>query len=139
MTGSHLTSRPRVLVVEDDQKLALLLCRALREENLEPDATHDGKTALGRLSTVPYEAVLLDVGLPGISGLQVCAALRRAGSSIPVIMLSARDGVDDVEDGRRAGATDYFLKPFSVGELTTRLDDLIRAGNGPHGRLIGAP
>ena len=112
--------------MEDDEKLAQLLCRVLRDVRLDSDAAHDGPTALCKLSAARYEAMLLDVGLPGISGLEVCAALRRSGSSIPVIILSARDSVEDVEEGRRAGATDYFVKPFSVEELTARLNDLIR-------------
>ena len=135
---THDMPRRRVLVVEDNEKLALLLCRALGEDDFEPEAAFDGLTAICRLSTAPYEAVLLDIGLPGLSGLEVCAALRRSGSTMPVLMVSARDGIDDVEQARRAGATDYFFKPFSLDELTARVEDLIRASSRSHGQLIDA-
>lgn len=138
MTFTRCASPPRVLVVEDDEKLAALLCRALRDDGLDPDAVFDGVTASRRLSEESFAAVVLDVGLPGISGVVVCAQLRRSSSSIPVIMLSAYDSVDDVEAGRRAGATDYLLKPFSLHDLTARLDDLIGTSADPHVQLIGA-
>jgi len=126
-----------VLVVEDDSKLATLLCRALHDAGLAADAVLDGETALARLGAGSFAAVVLDVGLPKLSGLDVCARLRADGSTIPVVMLSARDSVDDVDAGRRAGATDYLLKPFSVHELVQRLDDLIAGGAAPHGQLTG--
>lgn len=140
MTAFLTTSPPRVLVVEDDAKLATLLCRALHDDGLGAEVAFDGCTALRRLSTEPFAVVLLDVGLPGLSGLEVCARLRASGSSMPVIMLSARDSVDDVLAGRRAGATDYLLKPFSLHELSTRLGECVSASAsaGPHGQLIDA-
>lgn len=135
---THTTSSSRVLVVEDDEKLASLLCRALRDGGLHAESAFDGVTALRRLTTEPFAAALLDVGLPGLSGLEVCARLRQHGSPIPVIMVSARDSVDDVIAGRQAGATDYLLKPFSLHELTARLDDLVRATAASHAQLIQA-
>lgn len=127
-----------MLVVEDDEKLAALLCRALRDDGLVAEPAFDGFIALRRLATEPFAGVLLDVGLPGLGGLDVCARLRASGSTIPVIMLSARDSVDDVTAGRRAGATDYLLKPFSLHELTTRLGELLPPTDGPHRQLIDA-
>ena len=136
MPFTYTTPPPRVLVVEDDEKLAILLCRAFRDDGLLAEPVYDGVTALDRLCAEPFAAVLLDVGPPGLSGLEVCARLRRNGSTIPVIMLSARDGADDVVAGRRAGATDYFVKPFSLRDLAARLDDLVRAGGDPRGQLF---
>lgn len=136
MVSHSILPPPRVLVVEDEEKLSALLCRALRESGLDPEAALDGFTALRRLSADPFAAALLDVGLPGLSGLEVCARLRAAGSTMPLIMLSARDGIDDVLAGRRAGATDYLLKPFSLRDLTRCLDEVV--GAAPHGRLIDA-
>lgn len=138
MSFSSNIPLPRVLVVEDDRKLAALLCRALAQNGLDVESVLDGATALRRLGDTSFDAVILDVGLPLVSGLEVCARLRAAGSSIPVLMLSARDSTDDVDAGRRAGATDYLLKPFSLDELVQRLDDLIGDLARPHGQLIHA-
>ena len=125
----------RVLVVEDDEKLCALLCRALSDDGFRGEPAFDGLTALRRLSEEPFGAVLLDVGLPGMDGLEVCARLRASGSSMPVIVVSARGSVEDVFAGRRAGATDYLLKPFSLQELATRLHELTGSSE-PHRRLI---
>ena len=138
MNLTDTTSSYRVLVVEDDRKLAALLCRALRERGLDAQAAFDGVCALDRLAREPFVAVILDVGLPYLDGLEVCARVRASGSRVPVLMLSARDDVDDVLAGWRAGVTDYLLKPFSLDELIDRLDDLVRAAPASHGRLIGA-
>lgn len=138
MSSSSNIQPPQVLVVEDDRKLAALLCRALGQEGLAVECALDGATALRRLADTSFDAVVLDVGLPFVNGLDVCARLRAGGSSVPVLMLSARDSTDDVDAGRRAGATDYLLKPFSLEELVRRLDDLIADRAGPHGQLIAA-
>ena len=138
MLSSLPTPPSRVLVVEDDEKLAGLLCRALRGDGLAAESVGDGETALHRVAALPFAAVVLDVGLPGLSGLEVCARLRAGGTRIPIVMLSARDSTDDVDAGRRAGATDYLLKPFSLRELVQRLEDLLGAGTAPHGQLISA-
>lgn len=119
--------RPRVLVVEDDPKLSRLLCRALQVDGLDAHAVGDGLEALERLRDRPYNAVVLDLGLPGIDGLTVCTALRRHGSAVPVIILSARDDTADVESGIRAGATDYIVKPCNLGLLTSRVAALAGA------------
>lgn len=138
MRSPSPSSPPRVLVVEDDEKLAGLLCRALRGDGFVAESVGDGEAALDRAAVAPFAAVLLDIGLPRLSGLEVCARLRGGGVRIPIIILSARDSVDDVDAGRRAGATDYLLKPFSLRELVERLDDLIGTGAASHGQLIGA-
>lgn len=113
--------RPTVLVVEDDPKLSRLLCRALQIDGLDVHAVGDGLEALERLRDRPYGAVVLDLGLPGVDGLTVCTALRRHGSAVPVVILSARDDIDDVENGMRAGATDYIVKPCNLGLLASRV------------------
>lgn len=127
MTEADSETAPRVLVVEDDRKLAQLLCRALREEGFRAEPSFAGDAALRRLLEERFAAVVLDVGLPGLSGLAVCTTLRAAGSRIPVVMLSARGDPADVTAGRLAGASDYLLKPFSLQELRTRLYELVRA------------
>lgn len=124
-----------VLVVEDDEKLAGLLCRVLADLGLRLSVAFDGETALRAASQAPYDLVVLDVGLPGISGIEVCAQLRAGGQDVPVLMLSARDGVDDVLAGKRAGAADYLVKPFSIAELSARVHELINA-RAPHRTLI---
>lgn len=124
--------------MDDDEQLAALLCRALRGFGLDPDVAFDGVTAIRRLSNEPFAATLLDVCLPGVSGLEVCRRLRASGSTIPVIMLSARDSIEDVAAGREAGASDYLLKPFSLADLAQRLDDLLGTSSHPHGHLIDA-
>jgi DNA-binding response OmpR family regulator len=137
MTTSHPPAR--VLVVEDDEKLAALLRRALAEDGLQTMVAFDGASALDRALEEPFDALLLDVGLPRLSGLEMCARLRDAGRDIPVVMLSARDSVDDCLDGRGTGAVDYIIKPFSVAEVTARLHEVIAAAlAGPHGQLIDA-
>lgn len=127
-----------MLVVEDDHELAALRSRALTQDGMAVDAVLDGATALSRLAATSFDAVVLDVGLPCVNGLEVCARLRAAGSTVPVLMLSARDSTDDVDAGRRAGATDYLLKPFTLTELVGRLDDLIGDRTRPHDQLIDA-
>ena len=113
--------RPTVLVVEDDAKLSRLLCRALQLNGLDTHAVGDGFAALERLRDGSYGAVLLDLGLPGVDGVTVCTALRRQGRTLPVVMLSARDDIDDIEAGMHAGATDYIVKPCDLDSLCCRV------------------
>lgn len=135
MSDEAITTAPRVLVVEDDQKLAWLLCRALREEGLQAEPSFAGDVALRLLLEERFAAVVLDVGLPGLDGLAVCGALRSAGLTIPVIMLSARGDAEDVMQGRLAGASDYLLKPFSLTELSVRLNELVDMSAAPGPRV----
>lgn len=128
---------PRVLVVEDHQPLASLLCRALAEDGLLATGSLDGAAALQRALAEPFDALLVDIGLPRLSGLEVCASLRDAGYSIPVVILTARDGSEEYLAARQAGASDYFVKPFSIGEVSARLHELVAAHRGrAHGHLI---
>ena len=122
----------RVLVVEDEPKMAALLARGLREEGHAADVAGTGEDALWMARAVDYDAIVLDVMLPGIDGFETCRSLRGAEVWSPVLMLTARDAVDDRITGLDVGADDYLLKPFSFGELLARLRALVRRA--PHER-----
>jgi two-component system, OmpR family, response regulator len=115
-----------VLVVEDERKLAELLARGLREEGHAADLAGRGEEALWMANAVPYDAIVLDVMLPGLDGFDVCRRLRKDGVWSPVLMLTARDAIDDRVTGLDAGADDYLAKPFSFEELLARLRALAR-------------
>ena len=116
----------RVLVVEDETRMAGLLKRALQEEGHAVDVAADGREGLWLATENTYGAIVLDVMLPGLDGIGVCRRLREAGSWVPVLMLTARDGVGDRVRGLDAGADDYLVKPFSLLELAARLRALAR-------------
>jgi two-component system, OmpR family, response regulator len=118
----------RVLLVEDEVKMAGLLKRGLEEEGYSVDVAGGGREGEWLGSENPYDAVVLDVMLPDIDGFEVCRRLREAGCWSPVLMLTARDAVDDRVMGLDAGADDYLTKPFSFAELLARLRALIRRG-----------
>ncbi|MCL9762052.1 response regulator transcription factor [Frankia sp. AiPa1] len=128
----------RVLVVEDDERTAELLRRGLIEEGYGVDLAGDGVEALWRGSEVDYDAIVLDLMLPGLDGFEVCARLRARGRWAPVLMLTARVDVDDRIRGLDAGADDYLPKPFSFGELTARLRALVRRGSDPRPVILAA-
>ena len=116
----------RVLVVEDDVKMASLLRRGLVEEGLAADVARTGDDALWMAQATEYDAIVLDVMLPGADGFEVCRRLREAGRWSPVLMLTARDAVEDRVAGLDAGADDYLTKPFSFAELLARLRAIAR-------------
>jgi two-component system OmpR family response regulator len=116
----------RVLVVEDEKKLGELLGRGLREEGYATDVADRGEEALWMARAVPYDAIVLDVMLPGADGFEICERLRSDGIWTPVLMLTARDAVDDRVGGLDAGADDYLTKPFAFEELLARLRALTR-------------
>jgi two-component system OmpR family response regulator len=118
----------RILVVEDEVKMAGLLKRALEEEGYAVDVAGDGPEAVWLGTENPYDAIVLDVMLPGMDGFAVCRRLREAGRWSPVLMLTARDAVADRVAGLDAGADDYLTKPFSIAELLARIRALIRRG-----------
>ena len=120
----------RVLVVDDDRAVRDALRRALMLAGYEVEVAEDGHAALTQVDQVVPDAVVLDIGLPGIDGLDVCRTLRRDGNRVPVLMLTARDAVADRIDGLDAGADDYVVKPFDVGELKARLRALGRRAGG---------
>jgi two-component system response regulator MprA len=119
----------RILVVDDDRSVRDALRRALTLGGYEVDAVEDGRQALTRLSTSSPDAVVLDIGLPEVDGLEVCRRVRGAGDRTPILMLTARDAVSDRIDGLDAGADDYLVKPFDLGELKARIRALLRRAN----------
>jgi len=118
----------RLLVVEDAVKLAALLKRGFEEEGYAVDVVGGGEEAVWIATENPYDAIVLDVVLPDIDGFEVCARLRRAGRWAPVVMLTARDAVDDRVRGLDSGADDYLTKPFAFPELVARVRALLRRG-----------
>ena len=118
----------RVLIVEDELKMASLVRRGLAEEGHAADVAATGEDAVWMAEAHPYDAIVLDVMLPGLSGFETCRRLRNAGVWAPVLMLTARDAVDDRVSGLDAGADDYLTKPFSFAELLARLRALARRG-----------
>jgi two-component system OmpR family response regulator len=127
----------RVLVVEDEPRMAALLKRGLTEDSYRVDVAADGTEALWRLGEFGYDAVVLDLMLPGVDGVEVCRRLRARRIWVPVLMLTARDLVDDRITGLDAGADDYLTKPFSFGELGARVRALIRRGTTDRPTTVG--
>ena len=121
----------RVLLVEDEPRAAQLLSKGLREQSYAVDVARDGRQALYLASITDYDAIVLDVMLPGVDGFEVCQELRRAGSHVPVLMLTARDAIESRIAGLDSGADDYLVKPFDFGELLARLRAVIRRGRLP--------
>ena len=118
----------RVLIVEDEVKMAGLIRRGLHEEGMAADVAVKGEDALWMASATGYDAIVLDVMLPGLDGFQTCRRLRDDGIWAPVLMLTARDAVEDRVAGLDGGADDYLTKPFSFAELLARLRALVRRG-----------
>ena len=118
----------RVLLVEDDEGIICFLEKGLREAKYAVDVAQDGNDALYKAALNEYDAIILDIMIPGRDGLEVCRELRRQGSQVPVIMLTARDDVRDRVLGLDVGADDYLTKPFQVSELLARLRALMRRG-----------
>jgi two-component system OmpR family response regulator len=118
----------RLLVVEDDVKMAALVRRGLAEEGAAVDVARNGEDALWMAAATPYDALVLDVMLPGIDGIETCRRLRAEGVWAPVLLLTARDSVEDRVAGLDGGADDYLTKPFSFAELSARLRALVRRG-----------
>jgi two-component system response regulator MprA len=115
-----------ILVVDDEPAVRRALERALRLDSYEVELAEDGEQALDRLSERPADAVVLDVMMPGIDGIEVCRRMRAAGDKTPVLMLTARDAIDDRVMGLDVGADDYLVKPFALRELQARLRALLR-------------
>jgi two-component system response regulator MprA len=120
----------RILVVDDEPQLRRALERALKLDGYEVALAPDGEEALVALGAAPYDAVVLDVLMPNRDGLSVCRDLRERGDRTPILMLTARDAVQDRVDGLDAGADDYVVKPFALDELLARLRALLRRTNG---------
>ncbi|WFM71165.1 response regulator transcription factor [Halomonas sp. CKK8] len=129
----------RILLVEDDPSLAAGIRLALKPEHFTVDLLADGRQALAALKgNEPFDAVILDLGLPGLDGMRVLEATRRRGNRVPVLVLTARDGIDDRIAGLDAGADDYLVKPFQVAELKARLRALLRRSQGQASSVLEA-
>jgi two-component system, OmpR family, response regulator MprA len=120
----------RVLIVDDDRSLREALRRALVLGGYETVSAATGQEALTQVAEAGPDALVLDIGLPDLDGLEVCRRLREDGNRVPVLMLTARDAIEDRIDGLDAGADDYLVKPFDVGELKARLRALLRRTSG---------
>src|SRR5579862_9295933 len=121
-----IASMPHILVVDDEPAVRRALERALKLDSYEVELAADGREALDRLAEEPADAVILDVMMPGIDGLEVCRRLRAAGDRTPILMLTARDAIDDRVQGLDVGADDYLVKPFALRELQARVRALLR-------------
>ena len=116
----------RILLVEDEPEAARLLAKGLREQAYAVDVAAEGRTAVFRAQTTEYDAVILDVILPALDGLSVCRELRAAGSSVPILMLTARDAAESRIRGLEIGADDYLSKPFEPRELSLRIANILK-------------
>lgn len=126
----------RVLIVEDDRLLGAGILAGAKQAGIQADWVEDGAAALAALQSEPFSAVVLDLGLPRLSGLEVLRELRAARNTIPVLILTARDTSQDVIAGLDAGADDYMIKPFDLGELAARLRALVRRAAGSAAPLL---
>jgi two-component system response regulator QseB len=120
----------RVLLVEDDAMIGASVQKGLRQDGFSVDWVRDGQAAETALATHAYDAVLLDLGLPGKAGSEVLRSLRRGGSDVPVLIVTARDAVDDRVAGLDSGADDYIVKPFDLDELAARIRAVVRRRSG---------
>jgi two-component system OmpR family response regulator len=118
----------RVLVVEDEVKMAVLIHRGLRGDGIAADVAVTGEDAIWMAAATEYDAIVLDVMLPGVDGFEVCRRLRADSVWTPILMLTARDAVEDRVNGLDGGSDDYLTKPFSFAELSARLRALVRRG-----------
>src|SRR5205809_3141445 len=121
----------RVLLVEDEPTAAQVLAKGLREQTYAVDVASDGESAIFLVGPTDYDAVILDVMLPVKDGMAVCRTIRASGSSVPILMVTARDAVEARIEGLDCWADDYLVKPFDFGELLARLRALIRRGRQP--------
>lgn len=120
----------RILVVEDEVKIAQFIKRGLKEEGYAVDVSHDGEQGHFMLSSNDYDAIILDIMLPKVDGLELCRKLRQEGNQTPIIMLTAKDTVKDKVKGLDSGADDYLSKPFAFEELLARVRVLLRKKDG---------
>ncbi len=128
----------RILVVEDEKRLAAALKRGLEQERFAVDITFDGTEGLWMAEEGSYDAIVLDIMLPGVNGYQVCARLREAGNWTPILMLTAKDGEFDHAEALDTGADDFLAKPFSYVVLVAHIRALLRRGGGERPSVLAA-
>jgi two-component system copper resistance phosphate regulon response regulator CusR len=116
----------QIFLVEDEERVAALVKKALEESNHSVEIIPDGAEAIRKFTLKPYDLAILDIMLPYVSGIEVCRHIRQKNKTIPVLMLTARDSVDDKVTGLNTGADDYLVKPFHLKELQARVDALLR-------------
>jgi two-component system copper resistance phosphate regulon response regulator CusR len=126
----------RILLIEDDEPIADFVCRGLREADLDIDVVADGAEGLRWAMSDEYDLLILDIMLPGLDGYEICRALRLRRKSIPILMLTARDAVEDRVKGLNVGADDYLPKPFDFSELLARVRALLRRDKLNKGGII---
>ncbi|HVT04239.1 MAG TPA: response regulator transcription factor [Thermoanaerobaculia bacterium] len=126
----------RLLLVEDDADVARFIRKGLVEQAYAVDVAADGESALYHAGVNTYDGIILDLMIPAPDGLEVCSRLRAEGSRLPILMLTARDSVDEKIAGLDSGADDYLAKPFEFGELLARLRALLRRGGASHGGVL---
>jgi DNA-binding response OmpR family regulator len=119
----------QILIVEDEEKIANFLRRGLIEERYAADIAYDGEEALYKYDINEYDLIILDLMIPKVDGFTVCRKIRSSNSNIPILMLTARDNIEDKVKGLDSGADDYMIKPFSFSELSARIRALLRRGN----------
>jgi two-component system, OmpR family, response regulator MprA len=129
-TESSIIGLMRILVVDDDRAVREALRRALTLAGYEVPVADGGQSGLELADSAVPDAIVLDVGMPGVDGLELCRRLRSAGNRVPILMLTARDAVADRVEGLDAGADDYLVKPFDLDELKARVRALLRRGGG---------
>jgi len=118
----------RILVVEDERKVAELVARGFRAERYAVDVAPDGQAGWAMVNTYPYDLIILDLSLPGIGGLELLRRIRRTDGRVPVLILTAKDATDSKVENFEAGADDYLTKPFAFAELQVRVKSLLRRG-----------
>jgi len=126
----------RVLVVEDEKKLRSFISRGLEEHGMVVDNEDNGEGALDLASTIPFDLIVLDIMLPGRDGLSILRELRAAGRDVPVILLTARSGLQERVEGLNLGADDYLAKPFYIEELVARIHTILRRASGHGSNLL---
>lgn len=127
----------RILIVEDEHRIASYIKRGLEEHGHAVDLAFDGREALDWVSTIAFDLILLDIMLPEMDGLTVCRTLRKQGNRMPILILTARDAIDDRVLGLDAGADDYLVKPFAIKELLARIRALARrAADSPKSSIL---
>jgi len=126
----------RILIVEDDRKIANAIMKGFKQESFAVDVSLDGKDGFGQASTIEYDLIILDRMLPGLDGMEICKRLRQDDNKTPILMLTAKDKINDRVEGLNCGADDYLVKPFAFEELLARTRALLRRPTNTHSNVL---